>query len=135
MRHLGLSCILVLGFAASGCLERANAPVKGTVKFDGKPVSGATVSFLPESGSAEWVGRGTTDPSGAFELRDRDGRPGISAGSYRVTLSTERPEIEGAETFPPEYRDPDKTVLRSTVPQGGTAVEFDAKSKPPRGGA
>jgi len=125
-----LLAVLVLPTIA-GCGKSSTPPlmpVSGTVKLDGKPVAGAQVTFFPADGRLEWVGRATTDTQGAFQLRYRDQQNGVPVGEYKVTLSTERPDIEGAETFPAEYHNPEQTILAVTVPPGGTKFDLAATS-------
>ena len=108
-------------------------PTSGTVLHDGKPAANVTVTFYPEGNTEEgelaWVGRGQTDAHGRVTIRYQERAEGVPVGTYRVTLSTERPDIEGAETFPPEYSNPEKTVLTVTVSEGGSNFQLEASSK------
>lgn len=103
-------------------------PVSGTVKLDGKPIAEATVTFLPTEGTLKWVARGKTDSQGLFQLRYLDQTTGVPVGEYKVTLSTERQDIEGAEIFPARYHNPEETILKVTVPEGGKSFDLEAQS-------
>jgi hypothetical protein len=58
--------------------------VKGTVKLDGNPVSGATVVFASEDGKTSYTG--VSDDSGNFTVSGSDGKSGIPSGTYKVTV-------------------------------------------------
>ena len=60
------------------------APVQGTVKYNGNPVAGASISFLFDNGAE--VAAGSTDPSGKFTLTT-GGRSGAPIGSAKVVVS------------------------------------------------
>ena len=66
------------GDAATVALVEA----KGTVHFNGKPLSNATVMFIPENGPSA---SGTTGPDGTFQLTT-GGRRGAAVGACRVTI-------------------------------------------------
>ena len=61
------------------------------VRNRGKPVVGATVTFVPESflGDNLHAASGTTDSFGTCSLREagEDGLPGVSPGFYRVQIT------------------------------------------------
>lgn len=78
------ACALLIA-ASVGCGSSGpkNYPVSGTVTFDGKPVDGATVMFIPQSGRP---GMGVTDASGKYTIAT-SGQPGAPTGSYEVTIS------------------------------------------------
>lgn len=75
---LGL-CAGLLGCGAGGGLT----PAKGKVTYKGQPVAGATVTFVPVSGTP---GVGVTNDKGEFEIRSQ-GRPGTSVGKHKVGVS------------------------------------------------
>ena len=121
--------VLLAAFAVAGCGQSAPlVPVTGTVKLDGKPVDGALVTFRPASGGLNAVGTGTTNAQGEFTLRHVERGAGIPAGEYKVTLSTERSDREGAEIFPAKYHNPEETILTASVPEGGKSFDFTAQS-------
>ena len=81
--------------------------VSGIVVYDGNPLKGAEVSFLANS-------RRTTrcDQSGHFLVM-------IPPGDYTVTISLKRSVFQ--ELLPARYSEPANSVLRFTVPTGGTS--------------
>jgi len=81
-RRVAPCLVAVLGLVAvaSGCgpSRPATTTVTGTVTYDGKPVEGASVAFVPEKGAPAV---GTTDASGKFSI------PGAILGASKVTIA------------------------------------------------
>jgi hypothetical protein len=72
-------------FLISGCgSNRDLAKVVGTITFDGKPLSGATVTFQPVSGQR--VGMGKTNSDGRYALSTYGVDDGTVVGDHRVTV-------------------------------------------------
>ncbi|MCA9081516.1 MAG: carboxypeptidase regulatory-like domain-containing protein, partial [Planctomycetaceae bacterium] len=67
--------------------------VSGTVTFDGQPLEGAQVIFVPDSkqGTTGPSSNATTDSSGKFELIGSGGKPGAVIGKHVVTVSVPGP--------------------------------------------
>ena len=88
MHHLcSLFSLAALGLVA-GCNSNSNpptVPVSGTVKLDGKLVSGASVMFHPTAGGQ--TASATTDASGKYVLGTFAGGDGAIKGSYEVTVT------------------------------------------------
>jgi hypothetical protein len=82
--------------ALTGC-GSGYSPVSGTVKLDGAPVEGATVTFVSEDGSRTYSG--FTDASGNFSLQSGE-KPGALAGNYKVTV-VKTQAVPGAENMAP----------------------------------
>lgn len=59
--------------------------VTGTVTFDGAPLEGATVAFIPEGPGVP--ASGITDGKGRFRLAIGSGRAGVPRGRYGVTVT------------------------------------------------
>lgn len=76
---LGTSVLLTTGCTGVGP-EFAEAT--GTVIYEGKPVPGATVTFLPEGGPPAI---GNTDEQGEFRL-NTNGKPVAFIGTHRVAI-------------------------------------------------
>ncbi|MCI0359914.1 MAG: carboxypeptidase-like regulatory domain-containing protein [Planctomycetaceae bacterium] len=69
---------------ATGCGDGLTLlPAAGLVTYQGKPVEGASVVFVPDSGIP---GTGTTDAAGKFAMQT-NGKPGVLAGKHKVTIS------------------------------------------------
>jgi len=83
-----------VGLMATGC----------HVSMDGKPLSGATVTYVPEKfmGSSIRPASGTSDEHGAVALVVAGERlPGVQPGLYRVEIS--KKDAGGQEMIPARY--------------------------------
>lgn len=78
----GAACLVCGG--CSGSDRPATAPVRGQVTFRGKPVAGATLSFLCDGAPRPAVG--TTDAAGAYQLTTYEPNDGAVAGTHVVTV-------------------------------------------------
>jgi hemoglobin len=95
--------------------------VKGTVTLDGKPLTGAAITFFAADGS---VRTGLLDDEGKFQL----GR--LAPGRYKVVIETVLPGGAPAkERLPAKYSDPEKSALQFEVTGQEQAADFDLKSK------
>ena len=119
-------------------------PVGGTVTLDGKPLSGAHVTFVPVGSTPGWACTGLTDASGHYEVMADAEHKGAPVGEFKVTCTkwvTEdgsdfqsemgvNPMEAGAlELLPPKYSDESETELKATVPAGGSdSINFDLSS-------
>jgi len=81
----GLLLVLLVGLA--GCGAQAK-PVKvaGIVALDGKPFSGATVTFSPAEGSGKSAS-GRSEEDGSFQLTTFKPDDGAVPGEYKITVS------------------------------------------------
>lgn len=120
--------------------RRILVPTSGRVVFDGKPLEGALVTFVPRSAGAV-AASATTDTRGRYNLLTPGApRPGIAPGEYAVTimkmqtrqLMTEEqalaaakmgaagismppPTTESAQVLPTKYRNPDESGFTATI--------------------
>ncbi len=130
-------CLCVVGML--GCGGGSDTPkvypVKGTVKIDGKPVDGATLTFNPTNGRPSV---GVTDANGVYYLRYTEKVDGALPGEHLVQIRTERfpsggegsPVIPGRkEMLPAHYHD--KSDLKVEVKTEENQLDFDLKSKAP----
>ena len=130
-------CALVV--IAVGCGRDPNlpplVPVTGTITLNGKPVEGASVSFIPVGTTRGNGATGYTKAEGKYELVAPGGDKGVPVGEYRVTVSKlvnpdgspysgesglAPMDSPAKEVLPPRYCDFDQTVLKATVPEGGS---------------
>lgn len=128
---VGVAAILGCGAGGSGSTS------KGTVTLDGKPLTGAGISFAlttAPAGRSEGLFVGVTDGQGAFVLRPADPKTkGMPAGKYLVSITTTYVEggVPDYEQPPPE-RVPAKyrKGIEFEVPEGGTTeANFALTSK------
>lgn len=138
--------LLVVGMLlVAGCSRRgpALAQVKGTVLYDGQPLAGATVSFVPD-GSKGTKGRmaiGVTGADGRFSLRSFAPDDGAVTGFHNVSIAAmdsvpedPAPQPNGQpgptpplkSRIPARYNDPATSGFSAEV-KAGTANEFEFK--------
>jgi hypothetical protein len=141
--------VITLSLILIGCGEKVSpgrgVPVSGTVTLDGKPIEGASVTFMNDT----FVGFGKTDASGKYRLVQ-----GALPGTNKVTISKieggaeivenpdegmDRGQMEAMamgntgktptlpkDLIPAEYSDPRQTKLTYEVPAtGGDGADFN----------
>ncbi|MGQ9762512.1 MAG: carboxypeptidase-like regulatory domain-containing protein [Thermogutta sp.] len=104
-----LSCLTVIG-SFSGCTKKPSRPktypVRGTVTFNGAPVEGATVTFIPKEGVTgepkPQAASGITDSSGRYTIGTFATGDGAIPGEYLVKVTKYRSaqRQQPAETNP-----------------------------------
>lgn len=150
VRACALTGITALVAMSPGCGGGPRlVPVAGTVTLDGKPLEGATVSFVPAAGSTvSTSGTDVTGPEGNFQMTFK-GRAGLAPGLYTVMISkTEEaapipgrkvPEVFAKAKFEKMLMGATKESIPTQnlnkeveVPEGGAkdfALDFKSKSK------
>lgn len=158
--HQGWSVLAMSALVASlvGCGTSTN-PVSGTIKFEGKPLSGGgNIQFFPLEGEGKPAG-GAINEDGTYSLSTYGENDGASIGKHRVQImqnevlqeaeytETAAPaeggtEAEGAETLIKEevlIADEDRipvayssagSTLTATVEAGTNTINFDLKRTP-----
>jgi hypothetical protein len=141
MARLASACVLFV-FAAclAGCgggSKYPTAPVSGTIKMDGKPLSNGVVTFQPDGPGMASLG--TTDESGHYTLKALRGEfDGAVVAKHRVVIRTantqpidttsDRNDPKAAERIPKKYNV--ETELTIEVPEGGRDdADFNLSSK------
>lgn len=107
---IGIIAVVLTG-CGSGELRLINA--QGVVKFNGKPVPKATVTFVSTSGPPAV---GTTDEEGRFQLNTL-GRSGAAVGEYTISVSAfeDTREITPQEAMTMKTEELDQ-IRKSLVP-------------------
>lgn len=133
-RAVGIGAATLLAFVCAGCGDSTIGSVEGTVTFDGQPLKGALVTFVPKEGGRPSYGR--TDEDGRYELHYSNDKDGALVGSHKVMISTERGGDEDAEDpkkrksvkekVPARYNK--KTELTAEVESGSNTINFDLDS-------
>jgi hypothetical protein len=102
-------------------------PVTGTVTLDGKPVEGATISFVPD-GDSSLSASGLTDASGNFRLTSVSPGDGAVPGKYKVTVSKLTADSQAA----PQATSQEEAMkqLQDKMKAGGSNA-FYTKAPPP----
>jgi hypothetical protein len=107
-------------------------PASGTVTYQGKPVAGATVTFVADSPASARGAVARTDESGQFKLTTFDAGDGAIPGNYRVTVAkmdatavaenldpTVPPPPPPKSVLPEKFADPNTSGLTAEVKQDG----------------
>ena len=87
---VGLMILGLVGCESGPSYEQ----VTGTVKLDGQPISGATVTFSPDAGGTGAAATGKTDENGVYTLTDTKATKtgaGAMAGTYKVGILWYKP--------------------------------------------
>lgn len=135
--------VAVLQFGCGGQPQDPSYPdVTGKVTLDGKPLAGATVTFVPTGANVGNMAQAATDEEGRFKLKGPRGSTGAAPGDYKVAISSmQLPDgkplapdapIAGSgavEVVPPQYSDRGRTTLTATVPTGGGNFDFALKKR------
>jgi hypothetical protein len=117
-RHVWVLGVAVAGLVvAAGCGSggKKPVPVKGTVTLDGKPVSLASVVFVPQK-EGGIIAQGVTNHNGEFELTTYKPNDGVLPGDYSVTVTKvdEMPTVNVSDL--PADMTPDQ-IMHKVVPR------------------
>ncbi|WP_166825686.1 DUF4198 domain-containing protein [Thalassoroseus pseudoceratinae] len=108
------------------------APVAGKVTFNGKPLSGARVTFEPEEGRPSY---GMTDANGEFTVEYKPDVPGAKIGSHTVRIRTGIADPDDSEAPPPQETIPARynqnSNLKEEVKDEENTFEFTLESGGP----
>ncbi len=125
------TCYLTLGvFFLTGCggtTEQVSnllkpVPVKGTVTYKGKPLTGGTIRFEPEDGGREAAGN--IEPDGSFTLSTFQSNDGAVAGSHKVAVE---PPSGQSKSIPAKYRSAGSSGIVMEVSPEKTEYAVDLK--------
>jgi hypothetical protein len=114
------------------------ARVEGTVSVDGVPLSYATLTFMPESGTTSY---GATDKNGKYSLMFTDTKYGAMLGKHFVEIEAAKVSKEQAAELrsqgmevvqsnidiPKQYKQ--RGALTAEVKSGKNEINFELKSK------
>jgi hypothetical protein len=135
---------LALGCGRGGPSVPSNlVAVAGAVMMDGKPLPGASVSFLPREQTKGTGGFAVTDGEGKYEVRHPSNEPGIEPGTYTVVFSKlaqpdgspippgkDAADVDAREQLPPKFTNPNSPKSQVvTVPAVGGTFPFELKTK------
>ena len=136
--HIWRCGAILLAAAVCGCSASENlTPVSGKVLNGSEPLSTGSITFHPETPSADGkplVPRGEIAADGTYSLFT-NASPGAPLGSYKVTISAEAPrdaDASGADAYAPaqylvkdQYMSPDKTPLTVEVKADAADGSYD----------
>ena len=91
MKSVSLLIYPLIISMAAGCGGSPNdmpelGTVSGTLTLDGKPISGATISFYPLGGGRSAAG--LSDEQGNYSLQYNSSTTGAPVGEHEVTITT-----------------------------------------------
>ena len=104
MRNILLLVTIFTVAALTGCgngkLTTIN--VTGTVTYEGEPLAGATVNFIPKAEGQGHPAYGMTDAQGHYKLQTLLGNPdaGTTPGKYAVSVIKMEEQAETSDTSP-----------------------------------
>lgn len=136
LRSFGRALTGALALLAASCGDGGPTlyPVSGKVLFNGQPVEGATVVFVPvgSDDATALKPSGAVQTDGSFTLSTYPHGDGAPAGDYVVLVTWYPPdarqrveEEEEAPTpkLPARYSDAQQSPLKATVRDGPTELE------------
>jgi len=142
-----LALILAVLIGVSGCGMAGGGgklvPVTGTVTIDGKPLAGASVTFMGLGATPGLGGVGTTDDFGKFEMSHFRAGKGVDPGEYKVIISKRVmsngspipvgtlsiADLATRDLVPPRFSDYNATVLTTFVKEGAEPITFSLTSR------
>ena len=108
--------------------DRSYGEVAGFVPFDGKPLSGAEVSLLPDDGRSATA---VTDAQGKYELIYIRNTPGCKIGHNKVEIRTLSGEEDDTEQEGDDAPAPDSTKPKELLPaKYNDKSELEAEVEP-----
>lgn len=122
---IAVACGSFLVLSGCGSGESLIA-VSGNVTLDGKPVEGATISFVTEDGKLTFSG--SSDASGNFSLQTGD-KIGAPAGSYKVLVT------KSVYKLPTEAPDPNAMQKMGEKDKPGSKMATPGMPMPGKGGS
>ena len=141
IKHAAKAGVLLLALLLAGCTSYERMPVEGSVTFDGAPVDGGHILFVPETNGSKQ----THLTSGSARIMDGkyalSGPKGLYPGSYNVLITWKRktgqkivvhdegpPVDELLQVIPAEYNS--ETTLKAEVTaKNNNTFDFTLQSK------
>jgi hypothetical protein len=94
---MAAACVLLVAISGCGGGSYDTAPVEGTVTFEGQPVPGGSISFIPIGGDGTRAGKpgsGTIQSDGTYKMSTYGTDDGAMIGRHNVLFSA--PEVDEA---------------------------------------
>ncbi|HVJ68964.1 MAG TPA: hypothetical protein VM510_13330 [Caulifigura sp.] len=132
----GFFLILGLSVFLAGCgksNEKATFPVKGVVKFEGKPLEFGSVVFVPKGGGP--TAQANIAPDGSYELGSYSLTDGAVPGTHQVMILADKPAGTGAGALPEDVIKKPTGGNVSVIPEKfadltNSGLEVTVKSQP-----
>lgn len=127
---LGLFLSAVI-LSTAGCGKGKTIKVEGVVTLDGKPLPGATVSFMPVGEGRPASGR--TDADGRFRLTTYRTDDGALPGDYKVVVVVKEADEKFLGRDPETFTNEEKASARvgTMTPKGKKKIAAEQSKKPP----
>jgi hypothetical protein len=119
-RYVVLLSFLVL---MAGCGRSGYGQVEGKVTFQGRPLPGAIVFFVPERGPAA---AGATGDDGSYHLLTKRPGDGAVTGRCKVAIVSIDP-VAKPLPIPKKYFDAETSGLTAEVEEGRNMIDFALK--------
>ena len=130
-RFLSLWCLILLGVAIVGCGPSGpvTVPISGTVTLDGKPLSDASIRFVPDN--IKLPPEGGEIVEGKFTMRAKPGKNRVEILATRPPRGSnpapDAPHVGWEQYLPPRYNY--QTELQAEVADSGNnEFRFNLKS-------
>lgn len=128
-----VALLVCLGLASCGPGTPPTYPVEGVVKFRGKPLPGAIVTFVPFAPAQSTAAISTaTEEDGTYRLTSTQAKGGLPEGKYRVAVTWRELRRDGDEwirsgrnLLPPRYANPETSNLVVTVTPGQNSFPLE----------
>jgi len=120
---LSVSTLVTVGIFLTGCSSSSKPPtfpVTGTVTWQGKPLAGAVITFVPTGKEGE-AASAITDSEGKYALTTWEAGDGARPGQYRVKVSKQEQKTV----------DPSKMVQNLTIEEEQKIYVENKKPPPP----
>ncbi len=124
-RLIILSFLLTIGLFGCSVPTVSKDGSTGALKFGTQALGDICVVVHKKDGAAfQQLGFGTTDGTGSFFLLKTGGQEALilEPGDYSFTLEPVGPQI----AFPPIYREPEKSPLKTTWTADMTSLDLNA---------
>jgi major membrane immunogen (membrane-anchored lipoprotein) len=129
-RLMLVAAMLLVGCGRSGPPRVATHPTKGSITFQGQPVSGAFVALHPKQSSHPEVPTSTAivQPNGTFAVSTYDSGDGVPEGEYVVTVQWRKVVksgsdfVPGPSLLPAKYSRPETSDVTVRVAAGNNAL-------------
>ena len=117
--------------------ELVTVPVKGTVTYNGAPLSSGTVSFHPVDPRTSRPAVGKINADGTYVASTTESNPGVVPGEYKISIAAQKTPVfemsprESARAaadnllVPQRYTNPETSGLSATVAEGDGAKTLD----------
>lgn len=132
---LALALVAGAGCGGSSTEHPETVPVKGTVSYQGKPLTSGTISFVSDTGQ---TASGSIGSDGSYTLSTFAEGDGAVLGHHKVSVvADDQPGdiMPGSSpgykptkaVVPKKYNDPGSSTLEATVAKGQEPIAFDLK--------